>query len=75
MSSGSLGGGSFAAKGAEKLMDKKVGKDTCCPSLSFRMRLIGFGVCFILGKSPFLSFNTNRRLYGADCSRFADGST
>jgi hypothetical protein len=53
MSSGSLGGGSFAAKGAEKLMDKKVGKDTCCPSLSFRMRLIGFGVCFILGKSTF----------------------
>jgi hypothetical protein len=50
MSSGSLGGGSFAAKGAEKLMDKKVGKDTCCPGLSFRVRIIGFLVCFILGK-------------------------
>jgi len=74
MSSGSLGGGSFAAKGAEKLMDKKVGKDTCCPSLSFRMRLIGFGVCFLLGKSK-SQFNTNRCLYGVDCSSFAYGST
>jgi hypothetical protein len=50
VSSGSIGGGSFAAKGAEKLLDKKVGKDTCCPSLSFRVRAIGFAVCFILGK-------------------------
>ena len=53
MDSGSLGGGSFAGKAGEKYLDKKVGKDTCCPSLSFRIRAIGFSVCFILGKLNF----------------------
>ena len=50
LSSGSLGGGSLAGKAMEKNLDKKMGKDTCCPSLSFRVRMIGFGVCFALGK-------------------------
>lgn len=50
LGSGSIGGG-VAAKAAEKTLDKKVGKDTCCPSLPIKVRLIGFGVCFLLGKS------------------------
>jgi hypothetical protein len=67
MSSGSLGGGSFAAKGAEKLMDKKVGKDTCCPGLSFRVRIIGFLVCFILGKLR--SFPNEAQAHSWGCSQ------
>ena len=36
VSSGSIGGGSLLGKAGEKAMDKKVGKDTCCPKLTFR---------------------------------------
>ena len=37
ISNDSIGGGSLiGGKAAEKVMDKKVGKDTCCPSLTFR---------------------------------------
>ena len=36
ISNDSIGGGSLiGGKAAEKVMDKKVGKDTCCPSLTF----------------------------------------
>ena len=55
LESNSIGGGSLVGKAGEKVMDKKVGKDTCCPSLSFRQRFIGFLVCFLLGKYTVLT--------------------
>ena len=50
LSSDAIGGGSLAGAATEKMMDKKVGKDTCCPTMSIRVRAIGFLVCFVLGK-------------------------
>ena len=39
-------------RASEKVMDKKVGKDTMCPDLSFKQRFAGFLICFVLGKAP-----------------------
>ena len=36
LSNSSIGGGSLVGRGSEKVMDKKVGKDTMCPNLTFR---------------------------------------
>ena len=43
-------GGGVAASTAESLYDKKTGKESMCPNLSLRVRMIGFILCFILGK-------------------------
>ena len=50
LSNSSIGGGSLVGRGSEKVMDKKVGKDTMCPNLTFRQRVGGFLICFVLGK-------------------------
>mmetsp|Transcript_32239 Transcript_32239/g.43653 ORF Transcript_32239/g.43653 Transcript_32239/m.43653 type:complete len:173 (+) Transcript_32239:37-555(+) len=44
---GMLGGG--VAAQAEKQYEKHSGKDSMCPSLSLRVRFIGFILCFFLG--------------------------
>ena len=52
MAGGSLGGGaeSLAGAGAEKMMEKEVKKNACCPSLSLKTRFIIFGICWTTGK-------------------------
>eukprot|EP00351_Strombidinopsis_sp_SopsisLIS2011_P001500 CAMPEP_0116879438 /NCGR_PEP_ID=MMETSP0463-20121206/11253_1 /TAXON_ID=181622 /ORGANISM="Strombidinopsis sp, Strain SopsisLIS2011" /LENGTH=95 /DNA_ID=CAMNT_0004528789 /DNA_START=12 /DNA_END=299 /DNA_ORIENTATION=- len=47
LADGMLGGG--AAASAESLYDKTTSKDSCCPSLSARVRLVGFLICFFVG--------------------------
>ena len=51
LSQNSIGGGSLVGRASEKAMDKKVGKDTMCPNMSFKQRVAGFLICFILGKT------------------------
>jgi hypothetical protein len=41
---------SLAAKAGEKMLDKDVGKDTACPSLTFKVRFGCFLGFFIFGK-------------------------
>ena len=50
LSQNSIGGGSLIGRASEKAMDKKVGKDTMCPNMSFKQRFAAFLICFILGK-------------------------
>ena len=50
LSNSSIGGGSLVGRASEKAMDKKVGKDTMCPNLTFKQRIAGFLICFVLGK-------------------------
>ena len=42
---------SLTGKVAEKTMDNQVGKDTCCPDIGFKTRVVCFLGMFILGKS------------------------
>ena len=41
---------SLTGKVAEKGLDNQVGKDTCCPDLGFKVRVISFLGMFIFGK-------------------------
>ena len=46
----SLMNNSLTGKVAEKGLDNQVGKDTCCPDLGFKVRVISFLGMFIFGK-------------------------
>ena len=41
---------SLTGKVAEKSLDSKVGKETCCPDLGFKIRIICFTGLYIFGK-------------------------
>ena len=41
----------MTGKVAEKAMDSQVGKDTWCPDLGIKVRVICFLGCYIFGKS------------------------
>ena len=55
LADGMLGGG--AAASAESLYDKTTSKDSCCPSLSARVRFIGFILCFFVGMFDISGFH------------------
>ena len=38
-------------KGLQNKIDKESGISSCCPSLTIKQRVIGFGVCTGLGKA------------------------
>jgi hypothetical protein len=47
-------------------------EDLCCPTLTFQERMIGFGVCFVVGiLIEFLSFGSLIGLFSGNASRFA----
>ncbi len=46
-SSGLLSG--VMGKKFQNKIDEETGKDSCCPSLSLKQRVIGYGICTTVG--------------------------
>lgn len=44
---------SLTGKVAEKSLDSKVGKETCCPDMGFKIRIICFLGLFVFGKCAY----------------------
>ena len=67
--------GSFSGKirdASLSVADKQAAKDSCCPSLTLKQRLIGFTICMTIGVLlDILSFGILFSALSGDISRFA----